>query len=142
VSIACGPANVVSSENCLVAWPDIGWNRTLRWAHAHVDTSGGAPQLVLGPVWGQGYIIHGMPSVSYWSDGEFPWELIFHQGGRTAYTLRKTVSVSATWQDERSFSAGQKIVSPATGSRTGPQTAGDDVIIQWIHSFFTSSSSP
>ena len=142
VSIACGPAKVVGSENCVVAWPDVGWSRTLRWAHGRVDTSGATPQLVLSQVRSQGYIIYGTPSVSYWSSGEFPWELVFHQGGRTAYTLRKSASVSAPWQDERSFSAGKKIVSPVTGSRTGPQTTGDDVIVQWIHSFFTSSSSP
>lgn len=142
VSIACGPANVVGPENCIVAWSDIGWNRTLRWAHGHVDTSGGTPELVLDQVRGQGYIIYGMPSVSFWSNGDFPWELVFHQGGWTAYTLRKHASISATWQDERSFSAGKKIVNPVTGSRTGPQVAGDDVVVQWVYAFFTSSSSP
>ncbi len=142
VSISCGPSDVVGPENCIVAWSDTGWNRTLRWAHAHVDISDDGPQLKLGPIHGQGYIIFGTPSVSYWSNGQFPWELVFHQGGRTAYSLQKTASIDADWQNERSFSGGNKIVSPAIGSRTGPQLAGGDIIVQWVHAFFTSSSSP
>jgi hypothetical protein len=142
VSIACGPVNPVGQDNCVIAWADIGWNRGLRWAHGRVDVTGGILQLVLGPVRGQGYVVFGIPSVSYWSTGEFPWALVFHQGGRTAYTLRKRAAAAAGWQDERSFSAGQKIVSPVTGSRAGPQSPGDDVIVQWVYALFNSSSAP
>lgn len=141
-SIACGPVSAVGPENCIVAWPDVGWNRTLRWAHARVDTSDGTPQLILGQVRGQGYIIFGMPSVAYWSDGEFPWALVFHQGGPVAYSLRKRADANAVWQDERSMAAGNKIVSPVAGSRLGPQTPEDDVIVYWLYSLFTSSSVP
>jgi len=139
VSIACGPASVVGAENCIVAWPDVGWDRTLRWAHAHVDMTGGTPELVIGSIRSQGYIIYGTPSVSYWSTGEYPWALVFHQGGRTAYSLRKKMSNTAQWQNESNFSAGQKIVSPVSGSRTGPTVEGDDVILQFLHALFSSS---
>jgi hypothetical protein len=142
VSISCGPVAEVGSENCLVAWADVGWNRGLRWAHAHVDTTGNSPQLVLGPVLSHGYVIYGTPSVAYVTGSDFPWILTFHQGGQTAYVVWKSADTNATWQNERGLSVDRKIVNPVIATWTGE---ADDVSgnqPDWIYVLFTTAGSP
>ena len=115
-SIACGPAEVLGEDNCLVAWIDpFHWQRPVRWTQGRVSLPDG--QLVLKDIKTHGYVTIGSASVAYWDDGAFPWLIALNQGGTTTYTWRKQASHDANFQDERSIGFSNKTTLPAAGSR-------------------------
>ena len=126
-SVACGDRETLGEWNCIIAWSDTDWYRTLRWAPAKVVTTPifGGQRLELGEIRSQGYIVVGGPSVAIVNALDFPWQIAFHQGGYTTYVFRKSADPSALWQDERGFSFPQKVVAPGLGSvALGPFRTG------------------
>lgn len=124
VSIACAPRGQAGDQNCVLAWADTGWSRTLRWAHANVVADTAGPRLVLGDIRAMGYIIYGTPSVAFSGHANFPWHIAFHQGQQTVFTLRKRADTNSAWQNEQQYSAGQRVVNPSLAIAV---IQGDDV---------------
>ena len=137
VSISCAPTATAGSQNCLLAWSDTGWFRTLRWAHATVNMSGGDPRLELSEIRTMGFHVYGTPSVAFSGQTAFPWHLVFHQGGRTMYVFHKSAANDSVWRDQRGISVGRKIVNPALGSNVEHSEFGGDS--DYANTFVTSN---
>jgi hypothetical protein len=99
-SLSCAPA-WAGPENCVVAWVDGGWGRTLLWARARVE-AGSSPALVLGPVRAAGYAT-ASPGLAWFPSrpdappdwGQPRWELVYLQGDFAAWSCRRLHAADA-----------------------------------------------
>ncbi len=116
-NIACGDPALLGEYNCLMAWADVDWNRTLTYAPAKVVADGAGGHRVLLHSGRSGYsAVHGAPSVALDGSSDFPWRIAYHQGPSRVFTWRKAADPLAFLQSGGSFTFSGAIVTPALGS--------------------------
>jgi len=130
-SIACGQVGLVGAENCLLAWTSPQWRHHLYYVRGHV-VCGIECNFVFDPddVLSHPTIIYGQPSLAYTGHTTYPWRLAFHQGGTSAYTMRKAISYGAAWEELTTHASSAWVVSPSAASRKlGPADKKGDLIL-------------
>lgn len=114
-TIACGVVGL-NRYDCLLAWVESGWTRTVKWAHVYVDGLQGDLEFH-GNIETLQYLACGSPSVTFHGNATYPWAILLNQCGNTTFSWRKTNGYAAPFQDLRSFSLNQVVTLPAAATR-------------------------
>jgi len=92
-AIACNQQSIAGTNNCVLAWNNVGAYNTIRWNKGYIATSGLTPGKFIGyyatPP-NTGYLGWQSPSLASMTNAYYPWILGFKQGSNF-YTMRYSI---------------------------------------------------